>query len=583
VAEGSPFAALLERVQNAMERSTRGLGFRLITVSVAIVAVAALVVAVVVAKFSEDEGKARLMRQAEQLSRLVESMIAAGGNEAALDQVVLTAKLREVGTAWVLDRDGNLVGGGAAWAFVARDRCAPFGNAVIELTAVKQAVSQMGRQQEHRVPLKAVVDQYDAGIGILNCLGTPHLAAFSVLPEKGWIVGVDEPLAASGSSSSSLKKYILLTCGVLGICIILGTGFSISFIIKPFYREKLELSARIEAANNNLKKLHDVSVDMQKSVSVEDRINKILAAAHEVLGLDRIFLYLTNAEKTVLECLGAFGNREEDPSQLVLPLGPAGGVIAEAYVKKKTFRVENTADLPRSLRLQPPYSEIKALHSRSFVVYPMIVENECLGVVAADNRVNKAPITDEIIEGLEVFTSQAAVAIQNAKLYQQLKLYADELEVTDHLTQLFTFFHFKKLLQGEVDRARVSHGELSLAVISIENFARYNEVMGHKHGDEVLLRVARVVRDAVRKKEIIGRCFGSTFAVLFPGLGAADAQELLGELLRRLRAEIYPGQEALGTEGVRFNLGFGEYQRGQGLSAEDFFTEVHSHSNRFEG
>jgi diguanylate cyclase (GGDEF)-like protein len=567
-----------------MERSTRGLGFRLITVSVAIVAVAAVAVAVVVTKLSEDEGKTRLLRQAEGLAQLVKGTMSAGGQAAGIGRVALAAKLREVGTAWVLDQDGRLMGEGVTRQFVGRGRCVPFGDSEIDLITVMQPVAQMGGQQKlSTVPLKGVVDLYDAGIGILNCLGNPHLTAFRVIPELGWIVGVDEPFAASGSNTASLKKYILLTCGVLGVFILLGTAFSISFIIKPFYRERLELSARMEAANHNLKKLYEVSVSMQQSLSMEDRVHKILAAAHEVLGLDRIFLYLSNADNTVLECLGAFGNRDEDPSEIVLPLGPAGGVIADAFLKKKTFRVENSRDLPRDLRLLPPYSEIRALQSRSFVVYPMIVENEGLGVVAADNRLNKAPITDEVIEGLEVFTSQAAVAIQNAKLYQQLKIYADELEVTDHLTQLFTFFHFKKLLQGEIDRARVGQGELSLAVLSIENFARYNELLGHRHGDDVLRRVAQVIRDAVRKKEIIGRCFGSTFAVLFPGTAEGDAQPLLDDVLQRLRAATYAGQETLGADGVQFSLGFGGYRRGEAWSAEDFFSEVHSRTQRVQG
>ena len=119
-----------------MERSTRGLGFRLITVSVSIVAVAALAVAVVVTKLSEDEVKSRLLRQAEGLALLVDGALAAGGQVEGLDRVVLTAKLRDVGTAWILDREGNLIGGGEAKEFVGRERCVPFGVAEIELSFV---------------------------------------------------------------------------------------------------------------------------------------------------------------------------------------------------------------------------------------------------------------------------------------------------------------------------------------------------------------------------------------------------------------------------------------------------------------
>jgi diguanylate cyclase (GGDEF)-like protein len=396
-------------------------------------------------------------------------------------------------------------------------------------------------------------------------------------------VGVDEPYATQGSAVASLKRYVFLTCAILGSSILLSTVLCISFIIKPYYREKLELSAKMEAANRNLKKLHDVSVGMQKSRSLEGRIQKILGAAHEVLGLDRIFIFLPNAEHTVLECRGAFGNQDEPPEGIAVPVGSEGGVLAQAFLKRKTFRVLSAQEMPRDLRLAPPYSEIKALRSRNFVVIPMIVENSCVGVVGVDNQLSKLPITEEIIEGLELFTSQAAVAIENAKLYQQMKLYADELEVTDHLTQLFTFFHFKKLLQGEIDRVRISGQPLSLGVFSIDNFAQYNELLGHKFGDDVLRRVAAVIREGARKKDFIGRCFGSTFAMVLPNTSEEEAGRVAKEVLARLADEVYPGIEALPDGRIHFLDGVGEYRKGEAWTAEDFFTEVHGRSRRIEG
>ncbi|GAB4259387.1 MAG: hypothetical protein Kow0092_07600 [Deferrisomatales bacterium] len=563
-----------------MERSTKGLGFRLITVSVAIVAIAAMVVGIVVIKLSEDEVTTRLMSQAEDLAEVVSGVLGAGGQPSELGRVVLGAKLRKAGTAWILDRDGHFVANPDPRYRTYLDKGLPFGDTEIQLTAVKQPLARIGEKSVlHTVALKEVMGRYEAGIGILQSLGEPHVAAFRVLPEHGWIVGVDEPYTATYSSAASLKKYILITCGVLGLSILLSTAISISYIIKPYYRERLELSERIEAANRNLKKLHEVSVGMQGTLALEDRIHKILGAAHEVLGLDRSFLFLPNAENTILECKGAFGNQDEPPEEIALPIGSEGGVISQAYLKRRTFRVMNSQELPKDLRLGPPYSEIKALRSRSFVVLPMIVHNDCVGVVAVDNQVSKEPITDELIEGLELFTSQAAVAIENAKLYQQLKVYADELEVTDHLTQLFTFFHFKKLLQGEIDRARISASTLSLAVLSIENFARYNEQLGHKHGDEVLRTVARTVRDSVRDKDVIGRCFGSTFAVLYPGTGEAEAGELTARVMAHLQAQAYPGEEALPEGRIRFVEAVREYRRGDG-AAEDFFSTVHESSKR---
>ncbi len=557
-----------------MEPTQRGLGIRLIGVSAVIVALAALAVGIVVTKLSEDDIKVRLSAQADELARLVDEVANSGASDLA--GTVRRARLRQAGSAWVVDETGRVVA-------AADDRMAAkvVRDLRIALLSARQPLSTLGEKDSaNRVAVTEAIQRFEAGIGVARMDGELRLVAFRVLPSRGWLVAVDEPFSASTSAAASLKKYVLMTCGILGLSILVSTALSISLIIKPYYRERLELLARVEAANRNLKKLHEVSVGMQRSLSLDDRIRTILGAAHEVLGVDRIFLFLPNRENTVLECRGAFGNQDEPPDQIRLPIGPEGGVIAHAYLEKRIYRVDNARELPRNLRLQPPYDEIRALRSRSFVVVPMVVEDACVGVVAVDNQLSKRPIPEEVVETLELFTSQAAVAIENARLYQQLRLYADELEVTDHLTQLFTFFHFKKLLQGEIDRARISGEPLSLVVLRIDNFAEYNERLGHQYGDDVLRKVAESIRQRVRGADIIGRCFGSTFAVALPGTDAHEAERIAAELVAALEAETYPGEDALGTGGLRFAAGWGEYRGTDAVSAEDFFTVVNEKSKR---
>ena len=120
--------------------------------------------------------------------------------------------------------------------------------------------------------------------------------------------------------------------------------------------------------------------------------------------------------------------------------------------------------------------------------------------------------------------------------------------------------------------------ELTLGVLSIENFARYNERLGHKHGDEVLRSVAGTIRQAVRNRDVIGRCFGSTFAVMFPGTTFAEAAPMADSILAKLAEASYIGQEALPEGGIRFLGGLEEYQRGEGWAAEDFFSVVNEKS-----
>ncbi len=167
------------------------------------------------------------------------------------------------------------------------------------------------------------------------------------------------------------------------------------------------------------------------------------------------------------------------------------------------------------------------------------------------------------------------MAIENAKLYEQLRLYADELEVTDHLTQLFTFFHFKKLLQGESrPRAglgaaglprRVQHRELR----PLQRTPRDTDTATTCSG-----AWPRPSAIGARKQDIIGRCFGSTFAVVFPGTPEEDASGRVALMRDRLEGLGYPGEEALPEGRLRFRWAVAAYTRGEGSTAEDFVSQV---------
>jgi diguanylate cyclase (GGDEF)-like protein len=533
-----------------MKDASRSLGFKLISISVSITAVAALIVGVLVTKMSEDATKDRLFGSADKMAAAVREAGTAGTQDLA--GVILAAKLNDAGTAWVMSKDGTLLanpeaglqGGGTT----------NFGSRKIRLLAVRQSLTGgTGKGEGSEVSLRDLVGKYEAGYGRMEVGEQTRVAAFRSLPEQGWLVGVDEPYNEANNVTASVKRYVLLTCAILGLCIILSTIVSISFIIKPYYREQVELTRKIEAANRNLKKLHALSIGMQKHLELDQRMRDILSSAREVVGMDRIFIFLPTSDTGFLQCLGAVGNRDEDPKDIRIPIGVAGGTISRAYTNKEVFRFVAGQPGAEAMSLAAPYSEIKALQSREYVVLPLIVENECVGVVLADNQLSKMPITKEKIEGMELFLNQAAVAIQNANMYAKLKNYADKLEITDHLTGVYTFDHFKVLLSGELRRARENRAPVTLGVISVLNFADYNRLSGHKNGDEVLARIAQVVKNAAGIDGVVGRCFGSTFGVIFSDEKAATAAAVLQQISSALAQNAFPNENLLETQKLAFN------------------------------
>jgi diguanylate cyclase (GGDEF)-like protein len=495
----------------------------------------------------------------------------AGGFK-ALSTALLEAKFSSVGSVWVMDARGRLVSNPDPR--ISAEEAETFGDKLIELTQVRQPMALIGEKTAgSKIALRDVLGKYEEGIGMLEIGDETRVVAFRSMPDKGWVVGVDEPFGAAYSSTASLKRYIFWTCAVLGLCIIFSTAISISFIIKPYYRQQVALSNKIVAANANLTKLHALSVGMQKHLDLDKRISDVLSVALEVVGLDRLFIFMPTDGNTMLQCRGSIGNHDEAYQDICVPADERAGAIGRAYKNKETFRITG-GRVPAELRLAAPYSTIKALRSREFVAIPLIVDNECVGVVTADNQLSKIPITDENIASIELFTSQAAVAIQNANMYAMLREHADTLEVTDHLTKAFTFAHFKELAGAGLERARADGLTLSIGTISFENFADYNRIVGHGSGDLVLTRVAQVIKENTSADEVVGRCFGTTFGVLFVGESVGQAETVVEQILSDLKGQEFVGQERLEEGALVYCASVTEYSPMQYGSLNDYITNV---------
>jgi GAF domain-containing protein len=118
---------------------------------------------------------------------------------------------------------------------------------------------------------------------------------------------------------------------------------------------------------------------------------------------------------------------EEPIEQIYVPLGPEGGGIARAFLERKDIVWEGVGPVPEELRLAHPYSEIKAFRSRCFVIVPLIVRGAAIGVLGADRKFSQEAIPPEMIHLLKIFAAQAAITIDDARLYEEVTGHAKEL------------------------------------------------------------------------------------------------------------------------------------------------------------
>jgi diguanylate cyclase (GGDEF)-like protein len=153
------------------------------------------------------------------------------------------------------------------------------------------------------------------------------------------------------------------------------------------------------------------------------------------------------------------------------------------------------------------------------------------------------------------------------------------LSITDDLTGLYNHRHFFKTLESELTRLKRQKTSLSLLMLDVDNFKRYNDTHGHVEGDRVLKKIGEIIKHSIRHNVDSGyRYGGDEFAALL--IGAFLEQALA--IAERIRLTI----EEVGFKDITVSVGLAEFQDGFDLerfvkSADDaMYVAKHSGGNR---
>lgn len=119
------------------------------------------------------------------------------------------------------------------------------------------------------------------------------------------------------------------------------------------------------------------------------------------------------------------------------------------------------------------------------------------------------------IEQITAIATLSAIAINNASLL--------ELTTTDMLTHLKLRHYFFTVLTDKYDIAISTKQCISVLMLDIDFFKRFNDTYGHACGDYVLQEVARIISEGIRAHDMAGRYGGEEFIVMLPNTEAGAA------------------------------------------------------------
>ena len=140
--------------------------------------------------------------------------------------------------------------------------------------------------------------------------------------------------------------------------------------------------------------------------------------------------------------------------------------------------------------------------------------------------------------------------------------------VRDSLTNLLNHTTFRSVLTQEINRSKRQNLTMALAMMDLDNFKQVNDTFGHAAGDSVLKSLSRLLRQRLRKSDIIGRYGGEEFVALLLDCDAEQAQMIMDDI-RKHFSEIEFTPKKAQKLSVTFSCGistFPEFSSAQDLS-----------------
>ena len=324
-------------------------------------------------------------------------------------------------------------------------------------------------------------------------------------------------------------------------------------ILRKFIKNKeqefeiLELNKTL----HNLSILYSISQAVNFIDDLKRLIGVILDKAIETVNAEKGSLMLYDSSDNTLQVKVVYGLKdkktEDDINNGLLEcrkMTPDTGIAGKVFTEKKSIITNLGGQDPR-------FSQINTDGSiSSLICVPLIAKGECIGIINITNKRNGKLFTKKDLEFIEALANQAAIAVDNAQLY--------ELATKDGLTKLYIQRHFYALLESELKRVQRYRHVLSLIMMDIDNFKNVNDTYGHLVGDIVLKEIGTAIQKTVRHVDIPARYGGEEFTVILPETSAFNAL-VIAERLRKKISEIEVKVDENTTISPTISIGVAEF------------------------
>ncbi len=287
----------------------------------------------------------------------------------------------------------------------------------------------------------------------------------------------------------------------------------VAYSMRRQYRWYRDQESKLQEQLVSARALYQVSRTVHDLKS-EDALQNIVDIATGTMGFQRAALFLSaNVEAIEKRQYSSLSRQAQE-------LG-----LAHLFMSPDLFQAVLQADTPFIVDGSQG-SPDEAQSATLMVAVPLHGDHAPIGVLVADrnDRAHVNPQEDK--EYLSSLAHSAVTAIENASLHRRTRRMANH----DGVTDLFNHRYFQEALRASLQEA-ADRWPVSLLMIEIDKFKRYNDTFGHRQGDLALISLARSLEVVVQPWQgVVARYGGDEFVAILPRIsrdeGAAVARQI---------------------------------------------------------
>ena len=262
-----------------------------------------------------------------------------------------------------------------------------------------------------------------------------------------------------------------------------------------------------------------VGMALNSTLDFSQILTIILEQIRYVLSFDSASILLVGEDELTVEAASGFKNVDE--------LIGTHYLLNEDNPNFEVVRQRCPVIVDNIKQQYPKFRQDVLTEIKSWMGIPLFSKDQVIGMLNLDSReINHFTVEDERVA--IGFAAQAAIALENARLFSQTQ----QLALVDALTGLYNRRHFFNLAEIEVARSLRYHQSLCAIMIDIDHFKQVNDTFGHKVGDLTLQTIAQKCSQNLRVMDLIGRYGGEEFVVALPETRRKEAF-LVAERIRQ--------------------------------------------------